>query len=223
MRLVMDFAYKVMIFAMRKIMEWSYKVADGANVAAAVLVGLYLVLLSVLGVGTGLPQWLISSPTVSFIVFFVGASLVTINVCVLAQDLKTVGLKRNLRIPTEQGKSELSVAALEMLLLRDLKAEPDVIDPVLSLTPRGEGKPMLCEVEMKLRRQQYVNKRTDALARKIRDTIDKLISGGLTLEVQIDVRDFVNSPAASGHDQIGPADEFNGPVFPDSGGSDNSV
>lgn len=198
------------------------KFVDFANVAVAVLVGCYLVFLTLFRTEglRALPQTLSVSWT-GFLCFLIGAFLVGVNIHVLIREWKAGGFRRNLRITTDQGMSELSVSALEMLLLRDLQAETDVADPVVVLTPRGEGKPMLCEVELKLRRQEDVIKRMDALKRKIRDDIDKLIPGGLTVEVLIEVRDFVGDPAASRRDMLAEKPgEFNGPVYSDGGGSD---
>lgn len=199
------------------------KFVDFANVAVAVLAGCYLVLLTLFRTDglKALPQNLSSSWT-GFLCFLIGAFLVGVNIHVLIREWKAGGFRRNLRITTDQGMSELSVAALEMLLLRDLQAEADVVEPGVVLTPRGEGKPMLCEVELKLRRQEDVIKRMDALKRKIRDDIDRLIPGGLTVDVLIEVRDFVNEPATGKRDAMAEKPgEFNGPVYSDAGGSDS--
>ncbi len=199
------------------------KLVDYANVTMTVLTGAYLVLLTLFQT-TGLkfvPEGLVSSGTMTTIfIFIVGVLLVGLNINVLVKEWKAGGLRRNLRVTTDQGMSELSVNALEMLLLRDLKAESDVIDPIVALTPRGEGKPMLCEVELKLRRQDDVIKRVDVLKRRIRDDIDRLIPGGLTVEVLVEVRDFVSaSIRGDKRSEAGPA-EFNGPVYADGGGSE---
>ncbi len=200
------------------------KLVDYANVTVTVLTGAYLVLLTLFQTA-GLkfvPEGLVSSGVMTTIlVFAIGAFLVGVNIHVLVKEWKAGGLRRNLRVTTDQGKSELSVNALEMLLLRDLRAEPDVIEPAVALTPRGEGKPMLCEVELKLKRQDDVIKRVDALKRRIRDDIDRLIPGGLTVEVLVEVRDFVNeSIREQKRSEPAPA-EFNGPVYSDASGSDS--
>ncbi len=198
------------------------KVVDFANVAVAVLTGAYLVLLTLFRTDglKAVPSSLASSGT-GVLLFFVGAFLVGVNIHVLIKEWKAGGLRRNLRITTDQGMSELSVSALEMLLLRDLRAEPDIVDPGVTLSPRGEGKPMLCEVELKLRRQEDVIKRMDCIKRRIRDDIDRLIPGGLTVEVLVEVRDFVSEQARNGREPIGKPGEFNGPVYSDAAGSDS--
>ncbi len=198
------------------------KVVDFANVTVAVLTGAYLVLLTLFRTDglKAVPSGLATSGT-GVLCFFIGAFLVGVNIHVLIKEWKAGGLRRNLRITTDQGMSELSVSALEMLLLRDLRAEPDVVDPGVTLTPRGEGKPMLCEVELKLRRQEDVIKRMDSLKRKIRDDIDRLIPGGLTVEVLVEVRDFVSEQARNGREAMGKPGEFNGPVYTDAAGSDS--
>ncbi|MCC8166387.1 MAG: alkaline shock response membrane anchor protein AmaP [Planctomycetes bacterium] len=198
---------------------------DFANVTVTVLIGAYLVLLTLFATdGLKLmPEGLVDSWGPRFLFFLIGAALVGVNLNVLVKEWKTGGLRSNLRITTEQGTTEFSVPAMEMLVLRDLKAEPDILDPVVTLRPRGEGKPMRCEVELKLRRQEDVIKRIDGIKKKVRDIIDRLIPGGLTVEVLVEVRDIVNgksaSPAAPGETVL-PTKEFNGPVYTDGGGSE---
>lgn len=198
------------------------KVVDFANVAAAVLLGLYLVLLVLFRTPTlkGLPEWLTSSG-IAVLCFFVGAFLVGVNLNVLLREWKAGGLRRSLRVTTDHGISEISVAALEMLLLRNLRAEPDIVDPMVNLTVRGDNKPMLCELELKLRRQVEVIKRVDAIKRKVCDDIDRLIPGGFTVEVQVAVRDFVNEQHRDKGGRIPEPTEFNGPVYSDAADSDS--
>ncbi|MCL2001182.1 MAG: alkaline shock response membrane anchor protein AmaP [Planctomycetes bacterium] len=198
------------------------KVVDFANVTVAVLTGLYLVLLTLFRTDglKAVPSGLASSGT-GVLCFFAGVFLVGINIRVLIREWKAGGFRRNLRITTDHGMSELSVSALEMLLLRDLRAEADIVEPGVILTPRGEGKPMLCEVELKLRRQEDVIKRMDSIKRRIRDEIDRLIPGGLTVEVLVEVRDFISEQTKSDRGNgSGTASEFNGPVYSDVAGSD---
>jgi hypothetical protein len=113
--------------------------------------------------------------------------------------------------------TELSVTALEMLLVRDLKAEPDIVDPNVTLTPRGEGRPMLCEVALKLLRQENVIARMDVIKLMTRSAIDKLIPSGITVDVRVEVMDFVSvvlGPEQPGESGVG---EFKGPVYSDAG------
>lgn len=191
------------------------KVVDFTNVVAAVILGLYMVALAVFRSGRlmAIPEWLTSSGVIVFC-FLVGLFLVAANVKVLSDEWRAGGLRRNLRITTDSGQNELSVAALELLILRDLKAQPDVVDPVVTLQPRDEGKPMRCNLELKLRRQNDVIKRIDSLKHQIRDIFDQLIPGGLTVEVHAEVRGFVDeSPKQL--EAIDSAAEFNGPVYSD--------
>jgi hypothetical protein len=202
------------------------RIVDFANVTVTVLTGAYLVLLTLFGTeGLRLmPEGLVASWSVRFLFFLVGVALVGVNIRVLVLEWKTGGLRSNLRITTEQGMTEFSVPSMELLILRDLKAEGDVVDPVVTLKPRGEGKPMLCGVELKLRRQDDVLKRIDSIKKKVRDIIDRLIPGGLTVEVTVEVRDFVSesmrSTRTSGREILPGSAEFNGPVYSDGGGSD---
>ncbi|MDR1518857.1 MAG: hypothetical protein LBU23_01770 [Planctomycetota bacterium] len=184
------------------------RILDFANVAAAVLTGSYLALLILFSPESLLtaPEWL-SGPGIGILSFLIGAALVGANIHSLAREWKIGGLRRNLRISTDQGMTELSVTALEMLLLRDLRAESDIVEPQVVLTPRGEGRPMTCEIGLKLLRQSDVIKRMDSIKRTIRDDLDRLIPGGLTVDVLVEVRDFVS-------DKTG---EFNGPVYSDAG------
>jgi hypothetical protein len=197
------------------------RVLDFANVAAAVLAGAYLALLVLFRFESlrTAPEWLSSSGT-GIICFLIGASLVGANVYALAREWKIGGLRRNLRISTDQGMTELSVTALEMLLLRDLLAEPDIVDPQVVLTPRGEGRPMTCEVGLKLLRQSDVIKRMDSIKRIVRDDMDRLIPGGLTVDVLVEVRDFISDSSSLERQTAEKKSEFNGPVYTDTG-SDN--
>lgn len=204
------------------------KIVDFANLTVAVLVGAYLTLLTLFATDglVGVPDGLVSSWGVRILFLLIGLALVAANIYILVQEWKAGGLRSNLRLTTEQGMTEFSVSAMEMLLLRELKEDPDIVDPIVVLKPRGEGKPMLCEVELKLRRQDDVLKRIDAIKKRVRDAIDRLIPGGLTVEVLVEVRDFVSdkSPAGansrSGRESLPNPGEFNGPVYTDGGGSD---
>ena len=191
------------------------KVVDFANVLATVLLGVYLVVLAVFRSGRlmAFPEWL-TSPGVVVFCFLIGLFLVFANVKVLQNEWRAGGLRRNLRITTDNGQNELSVAALEVLILRDLKQQPDIVDPIVTLQPRVEGKPMLCTLELKLRRQNDVIKRIDAIKSQIRDIFDSLIPGGLTVEVQAEVRAFVEESVTKAQEKA-TSSEFNGPVYSD--------
>lgn len=206
------------------------KFVDFANITVTVLAGAYLALLTLFATdGLRLmPEGFVSGWGARILFFLVGAGLVAANLKVLEREWKTGGLRSNLRLTTEQGMTEFSVPSMELLILRDLKAEKDIVDPTVFLQPRGEGKPMLCKVDLKLRRQDDVLKRIDSVKKKVRDIIDRLIPGGLTVEVLVEVRDFVSesmrgtrtsSRATRGEAMPNPG-EFNGPVYADGGGSD---
>lgn len=200
------------------------RIMDFANVLMTVLTGSYLVLLTAANTDglKAVPAGLVSSGGWRLFFCLLGIFLVAVNIRALVKDWKAGGLRENLRISTEQGMTELSVPSLEMLILRDLRAEPDVVDPSVTLKPRGEGKPMRCFVQLKLRRQRDVIKRGDDIKRKVRDIIDQLIPGGLTVEVVVDVRDIVSDSLRTKTSEPvpEPAGEFNGPVFPNDPGSD---
>ena len=201
------------------------KIVDFANLTVAVLAGAYLFLLTLFNTDglRMMPEGLVDSAGPRILFFLIGAGLVAANISVLVQEWKTGGLRSNLRLTTDQGLTEFSVPSMEMLILRDLKAEPDIVDPIVMLQPRGEGKPMLCKVELKLRRQNDVLKRIDGIKKKVRDIIDGLIPGGLTVEVLVEVRDFVNESAGAGQSRqeiLPEPGEFNGPVYMDGGGSE---
>lgn len=191
------------------------KVVDFANVVATVILGIYLVLLAVFRSSSlmAFPDWLTSSGII-VVTFLVGLFLVGINIKTLSEEWKAGGLRRNLRITTDNGQNELSVAALEMLLLRDLKNQPDIVEPIVHLQPRDEGRPMLCQLELKLRRQNDVIHRIDAIKAHIRSIFDTMIPGGLTVEVQAEVRDFVED-APRQRASVQGEGEFNGPVYTD--------
>lgn len=190
------------------------KIVDFANVTITVLTGFYLMLLTVARTDglAAVPAGMISS--VGWILFFfiIGLALVASNVYLMVKDWKAGGFRRNLRIASDQGMNEFSLNALEALIVRDLRMEPDITDPEVILTPREKGKPMTCEVELKLKRQEDVGKRMDAIKRKIVDTIERLIPGALSLDIMIEVRDFVSEVPRS-RDGGGEPGEFNGPVY----------
>lgn len=205
------------------------RIVDFANLTVTLVGGAYLALLTMFATDglKMMPEGLVSSWGPRILFLLLGLGLVSANIYVLVQEWKTGGLRSNLRLTTDQGMTEFSVPSMELLILRDLKEEPDVLDPVVTLKPRGEGKPMLCEVELKLRRQDDVLKRIDGIKKRVRDIIDRLIPGGLTVDVLVEVRDFVNEKAASttrdrrsSREMLPRPGEFNGPVYTDGGGSD---
>lgn len=196
------------------------RVLDFANLTAAMLFGAYLLAL-VIAALFGLervyavPTWLATSG-LAVICFLAGAFLVGANIYILAVEWRAGGLRWNLRVTTDHGHNELSVAALESLLLRDLKAQGDVADPIVRLQPRGEGRPMLCRLELKLRRQDDIIKRMDDIKIHIREIFDRLIPGGITVEVQEEVRAIIED-APKTRDSAVIGKEFNGPEYPDDG------
>lgn len=195
---------------------------DFGNVTVTVLIGAYLVLLTLFNTD-GLqiaPAGLTGGFWPRFFFFLIGVLLVWMNISILVKDWKAAGWRQNIRINTDQGMTEVSVPSLEMQILRDLRAESDVVDPVVTLKTRGEGKPMLCVVELKLRRQPDIIRRGDAIKRKVRDIVDQIIPGGLTVEVLLEVRDIVNDSLRNSADGSSDAGEFNGPVYTDVTSSD---
>lgn len=202
------------------------KIVDVANVTVTVLTGAYLVVLTMFATeGLRLmPEGLVGSLGLRLLFWACGVLLVGVNIKLLLDEYRAGGFRSNLRITTDQGTTEFSVPSMELLILRDLKAEPDIVDPAVTLRPRGEGKPMRCEVELKLRRQEDVLKRIDSIKKKVRDIVDRLIPGGLTVEVVVEVRDFVSESMRnniSTRDSHRPEPgEFNGPVYADGGGSE---
>jgi hypothetical protein len=189
------------------------KLADFVNITFTVLLGVYLVFIVLFH-----PDALLTLPVclttswVMLLTLLLGLGLVALNVKVLADEWRAGGLRRNLRITTESGQNELSVSALEMLILRDLKAQADIVDPIVSLEPRREGRPMLCQLEFKLLRQNDIIKRMDAIKHQIRDVFYHLIPGGLTVDVQAEVRGFVDS-RTEGTSSTREEGLFNGPVY----------
>lgn len=198
------------------------KIVDYVNVTMAVFFGLYLMLLTFLGWDwiVAIPGGIIASSGWRALFGVLALALVFLNGYILYLDLKTGGLREKLRISTEHGRTDLSVPSIEMLILGDLRNEPDIVDPYVRLKPRAEGKPMRCTVDVKLRRQRNVVKRGDDIKRKVRDIIDQLIPGGLTVEVVVEVREIVNEPAPDAVQETPKVEEFNGPVYTNDTGSD---
>ena len=199
------------------------KVVDFANVTVSLATGAYLFLLLTLRFEwlKALPAGMIASG-LWWLFLLAAAGLLFANIYLLVIEYRIKGFRDNLRISTEQGKIELSVAALEMQLLRDLRNEPDVSEPVVRLEPHGEGKPMLCEVSLKLRRQDDVISRMDSLKRMVSDNIYRLIPSGLTVEIRVEIKGFVTDNPRVSRRERAPAEpgEFNGPVYSDGGGSE---
>lgn len=207
---------------MRKLVDLR-KIVDFINVTVTVLVGAYLIILCLTG-SEGMKA-LLYGPSASwwlwFLFIIIGAILLGLNICVLYREIQIGGFGQYLSITTDQGTTNFFVPNLEMQLQRELAAEPDVVEPIVTLTPKGEGKPMKCEVELKLRSTKAGLKRVDEIKKRVRDIIDRLISGGLTVEVLVDVKEFVSEKSGIRPDSISGAGEFNGPVYTDGGGSES--
>lgn len=209
------------------------KIVDGTNVTVTVLLGLYLIVMCFGSEALiSLPAWLRSSWWLLTLTVVVGLLLVGLNILELYYEIKDGSFSQYfsqyLHLSTDQGRVSFYIPTLEMQLQRELKAEPDVVDPLVSITPHAEGKPLTCEVELKLRRTRdglkrndEINglKRIDEIKKRVRDIIDRLISVGLTVDVLVDVRDFINEPAGS-REASPDAGEFNGPVYADGAGSE---
>ena len=187
------------------------KLTDFINVTAAVLLGLFLISLIFIRNERllNLSAWL-STPSVIVFAVIIGLLLVAVNLNVLVQEWKIGGLRRNLRITTDNGPSDLWIAGLESLLLRELKAQGDILDPLVTLEARAEGHPMLCLLEYRLKRQDDVLSRSDAIKRLVRDTFQRLIPSGVTIEIRSEIRDFVEDMPV---EKPLKKDEFQGPVY----------
>lgn len=171
------------------------KVVDISNVTITVLTGAYLVLVTLFrtdglrAVPTGL-----STGGWAVICFFLGAGLLAANIYFLVQEWKLGGFRQNLFITTDHGQNELQVAALEMRLVRDLRADPDIVEPSVHLTPLGEGKPMQCKVELKLRddEDKDIVSRTDVIMRRVREDIERIVTGGITVDISVKVKGIIS-------------------------------
>lgn len=198
------------------------KVTDFANVAAGVLLGLYLLFLTISGAQRliDLPAWLVSSWAIWLLAFFAGALLLYLNIRLLVQEWQDGGLRWMLRISTEEGPSELSVTALEALLVRELKDQPDVVDPLVTIYPKREGYPIICIIELSLKRQDDVIRRTDALKKMVRSSFLRLIPSGVTVEIRAEIRNIVDDAPTPANQTFS---EFSGPVYPEGTDDDDNV
>ena len=171
------------------------KVVDCANVTVAVLTGAYLVLVTLFrtdglrAVPTGL-----STGGLGLLCFFIGAFLLGANLYFLKQEWRMGNFRQNLFITTDHGQNELHVAALEMRLVRDLRADPEIVEPAVTLIPQGEGKPMQCKVELKLRHDEErdIVSRTDRIMQRVREDIERIVTGGITVDISVKVKDIVS-------------------------------
>lgn len=198
------------------------KITDFVNVASGVLLGLYLFFLTVSGAQRliELPAWLISTWSLLILAFLVGALLLYMNIRLLVQEWRDGGLRWMLRISTEEGPSELSVTALEALLVRELRDQPDVVDPLVTIYPKREGYPIVCIIELSLKRQDDVIRRTDALKKMVRTSFLRMIPNGVTVEIRAEIRNIVDDAPAPASQTFG---EFSGPVYPEGTDDDDHV
>ncbi|MBN2712084.1 MAG: hypothetical protein JXR97_06560 [Planctomycetes bacterium] len=147
--------------------------------------------------------------------FLVGLAIVALNIILAISEFKQGGFRRNLEVSSEDGHSTLSITALERQLLSTIASESDVIDPHVNLTAHGEGVPISCHAEFKLKRQDDVLARLDVIKKHLREAFLRIIPNGVGIEVSANVVDIVseNTVKSSSSSAGQSSSEFRGPDY----------
>lgn len=200
------------------------KAADFLNSLAGILLGLYLTALFFLPHQPKLlhvPNTITNSYWLWFIALLFGAALLVLNGIITKEDIENGGLRRNLKITTDEGESIMSVSALEKQLLAELEVAADIINPRVFLRVKGEGIPISCRLRFELLQQDDVMTRVDALKKAVRDAFFRLIPSGANIEITADIQDLrsADTPKVS----VPGGNEFSGPVYPVNGDSEEEL
>ena len=193
------------------------RIIDFVNVATGTVLGLFLVItavsagalwdtlfLRIRSAPWGLPN----------LILIAGLILVVVNVWTLARMWRAGFFHRKLRVVSDEGANELSIPSLESLLVKELKTQPDVVDPKVALESKGEGHPVVCRLKYKLKRQENVIRRADELKKLVKVTFLRLLPAGVEIEIVGEVRGLVTEETPSSEK----TSEFSGPVYPTDGG-----
>ncbi len=184
-----------------------HKILELVNMVVALVAGLAVVLM-----------WMfepIREPLVGLVTHYVfGIPFLLVAVVAVVGNIlvvlrsRTRGLgHRTLTISTDGGTDTISVDAIESRLLDELTAAPDISNPRVELTVRGEGLPLLCAVSFKLERTEDVIGRTEELKRRVREAFLRIIPSGAGIEINASVVDLARGGVKKAER------EFAGPVY----------
>ncbi|EFK96006.1 membrane protein [sediment metagenome] len=187
------------------------RIIDTVNLLLGYLAGIFLVCLCLR------PDTLIaflqylSQTSVAVLLLFLGLAVLVGNLRLAWREFRSGGSRRNLEVTTDEGVNILSIHALEQQLLAEVQKSPDVIEPAVAMAARGEGLPLACRIDFKLKRQENVMRRADEIKKRAREAFFRLIPSGAAIEITANVRDLV------GEGDVLPAkmeSEFFGPKYP---------
>jgi len=200
------------------------KIVDWINAVAATGLGLYLLLLCLLGPGRleGWPACVTESGWWWLLAFAAGLVFVAANALLLVQAWRGGDLARNLRVTTEGGSTAMSIVALERELAANLSRQKDIASPRVTLEQQANGLPVVCRLSFRLADRNDVLARVDLLKRQVREMFMAMFPGGIGLEIHAEVQGFSGNgqivtpteTAAAAAEMEESKREFSGPVFP---------
>ena len=193
------------------------RIIDFVNVAAGTILGLFVLIAAIRqpGVLWNTVAFRMGSWTVMNLVLIAGFILVAVNVWTLVRMWRAGFFRRKLRVVSDEGANELSIPSLEALLAKELKAQADVVEPQVILESKGEGHPLLCHLNYKLKRQENVIGRADELKKVVKAAFLRLLPAGVEIAIVGEVRDLVSDAPPAEAEKSG---ELAGPVYPPDGG-----
>lgn len=125
--------------------------------------------------------------------------------------------QRAIEVTGRNGISSISIDAVQNRLLDLLAKLPDVAHPHVRLSVGGNT--IRCALDFALQRARDITGRADEIKQTMRDSFLRMIPGGPTIEITVNVTDI---EAPQDTDRTSEAGSFSGPIYP-SHPADNST
>lgn len=117
--------------------------------------------------------------------------------------------RRAIEVTGKNGLSSVSIDAVQNRLLDVLSKLQDVAHPRVRLSVGGNT--IRCALEFALQRSRDITGRADEVKQAIRDAFMRMIPGGPTIEITVNVTDI---EAPQDVERTGESSAFSGPVYP---------
>lgn len=189
------------------------KVVDIINIIAAVIFGVMLASLPWKADAVSAQVLTAKTGFLAGVVLVVGLVIVVLNLAQAFREFRAGTFRRDLEITTEEGANRVNIHALERQLLAELTRQADISDASVILDAHGEGHPIACNLQFKLKRQDDVMKRVDTLKKAVRDTFLRIIPSGVGIEITATITDLVDATAPQASSGASASPAFSGPDF----------
>ncbi len=153
------------------------------------------------------------------IMFVVAVGAILLNLYNIYRSIRIMrSRQRAIEVDGKNGKSSISIDAVQRRIHEILAKADDVSSPRVNLEITGKGKPIKCGLEFCLQSTSNITGRADELKQTVREAFVRLIPGGPGIEISASVLDLANVKSTQTQSS---SSDFSGPVYPTSGDSSN--